>query len=223
VESFLERWYGSTKGLGVDNATVDTIAPFALVRWHSLASRAGTRITFHDYPIALQDLKWDSDGMLSFWVENQNGVYWAVEQNDSRHMVFSRKFPSGDWQETGESVDEFLLHCTVSEAIIGADRKFTVLVPESRLSGALESFIELKFPALASENSATKIWSSRDALASITRPPVGYENPGEHLWMLTFAAPRDGNVSKYAPRFGIDPDVDFVVRRTDPPHEPPPF
>jgi hypothetical protein len=57
VESFLERWYGITNGLGVDEAAMDTAAPFALARWHALAANIETPITFHDFPIALQDLQ----------------------------------------------------------------------------------------------------------------------------------------------------------------------
>ena len=223
VESFLERWYGSTKDLAINKAPMDTVAPFALVRWHALAGAVGTRITFQDHPIALQDLKWDADGMLTFWAENQNGCFWAVDHGDPGQIVFYRFSNRETWTATSENLEQFLLHCTVYEASIGAEQMFTVLESESRLSEALESFSELTFPRFAYEEPEAKIWASDDALARVTRAPRGYAQPGQSLWMLTFAAPHGVNIGKYAPRFEIDPDTDFVVDRTPPPHQEPPF
>jgi hypothetical protein len=160
--------------------------------------------------------------MLPFWVENQNGIRWAVGSNDSSHAVFYRQSGSGTWKATGENLEGFLLHCTIREACIGAEQKFTVLISEAQLSEALDSFSELSFPALASEEPATRMWSSNDALVRVGPPPAGYEEPDDPLWMLIFAVPRDGRIDRYVSRFGLNPS-DFIARATKRLSEPPPF
>jgi len=201
---FLGRWYGSSEDLGISEITADALAPVELARWHAMVARIGVRVFFQDRPIALQDLERDSSGMLSFWVENQNGYYWAFNPDDSEHLVFFRASGSNTWKQAGETLEGFLLHCTVREAIIGTDRKFTVLVPDSQLVEDLESFSQLSFPALASEEPVTRMWSSDDALVRVAAPPVGYEQPGKQLCMLTFAVPYYGNIEKYASRYGLN-------------------
>ncbi|MET7426675.1 hypothetical protein [Dactylosporangium sp. NPDC005555] len=204
VEQFLLRWYGPTGSSRVGAAAVSFAAPSELIEWHAAAERAGRPVTFQDHPIALGDLSPDPGGMLTFWVENQHVYYWAVNLSDPESRVFCREIGSEEWQFVGEDLGKFLLHCTVREAIIGAARKFTVFVAESSLNDALELFSVLDFAALVSEDPETRIWSSSDALASVTVPPVGYGSPDEQFWMITIAVAADTSVEKYGSRFGLD-------------------
>ncbi|MFE3599995.1 hypothetical protein [Streptomyces sp. NPDC059142] len=97
----------------------------------------------------------------------------------------------GDWTGTGEVLRDFLLHCTVREAVIGCTSKFIAFVDASEIKEALELFEPLKFVALASEEPQVRLWCSEDALVRMAPPPTGYAGPSEQLWMLTFAAPSD--------------------------------
>lgn len=222
VDQFLLRWYGSVGSPIPSAADVGFSVPSELAEWHVAAARAGVPVTFQDYPIALADLSPDAEGMLPFWVENQHGCFWAVNLQDPESRVFSREFGSDDWQPAGENLGNFLLHCTIREAIVGAARKFTVFVDESVLGDALEPFSVLDFPALANEEPETRIWSSVDALARVAVPPVGYGRPNEKLWMITIAVSSDTSIAKYGSRFGLETPGEDV----DPPidiYEPPPF
>jgi len=161
--------------------------------------------------------------MLEFWVENQNGYFWAVDLEDDRLQVFSREAGRSDWTGTGEVLSDFLLHCTVREAVIGGASKFTTFVDASEINEALESFEPLKFGALGSEEPQVKLWCSEDALVRMAPPPTGYAGPGEHLWMLTFAAPSDSRIERYASRFGFEGLIGAEPARVELPYEPPPF
>lgn len=180
-------------------------------------------ITFQDHPIALADLAPDPHGMLPFWVENQHCNYWAVNLGDAESWVFSRESGSEDWQPAGETIGRFLLHCTIREAIIGAAEKFTVFVADSLLGDAMEAFSMLDLAALASEEPETRIWSTVDALARVTVPPVGYEHPDEPLWMITVAVPGGTAVEKYQSQFGLEKTDEAVSPEIDLPAEAPPF
>lgn len=57
--------------------------------------------------------------MLEFWAENQNSHFWAVDLTDNTLLVFFRETGGSDWTATGESLRDFLLHCTVRESAIG--------------------------------------------------------------------------------------------------------
>jgi hypothetical protein len=223
ADYFLGRWYGNSGDLGIGDMTAHALAPLELVRWHAAVARMGVPVIFQDHPIALQDLARDSCGMLPFWVENQNGYFWAFNPDDSEHLVLFRMSGSNTWEQAGETLERFLLHCTVREAVIGTERKFTVFVPESQLAESLESFSQLSFPALASEEPVTRMWSSDDALIRATVPPVGYERPGEQLWMLTFAVPYDGSIEKYASRYGLNVPGKISSRDIGTSNETPPF
>ena len=135
--------------------------------------------------------------MIVFWVENQNGYYWAIDANQTEHDVFYRENASSVWRHTGEKLDRFLLHCTVHEAIVRAENKFSAVVPTSSLQGALARFSPLPFRPLAHEDPATELLCSSDALARVAPPPVGYSHPGKPSWLLTIAAPRESSVQKY--------------------------
>ncbi|MCH0563133.1 hypothetical protein [Streptomyces sp. MUM 2J] len=161
--------------------------------------------------------------MLEFWVENQNGYFWAVNLDDDRLQVFSRRAGEGDWARSGEFLSEFLLHCTVREAVIGSASKFTTFVDASEASEALESFEPLKFGALDSEEPQVKLWCSEDALVRMAPPPMGYAGPGEQVWMLTFAALSDSAIERYASRFGLESLARAEPARAELPYEPPPF
>ncbi len=161
--------------------------------------------------------------MLEFWVENQNGYFWAVDLDDDRLQVLSREAGEGDWTGTGEVLGDFLLHCTVREAVIGSASKFTTFVDASEIIEALASFHPLKFVALDSEEPQVKLWCSEDALVRMAPPPTGYAGTGEQLWMLTFAAPSDPPVERYASRFGIRGLTETEPARMELPYEPPPF
>ena len=220
VEQFLHRWYGLEGGSHA--VAAESFVPAELKTWHEAVARAGVSVAFQDYPIPLNDLSPRPGGLLPFWVENQHGFEWAVKLDDPGNQVHFRESGSEDWWPTGEDLEDFLLHCTIREAIIGAAEKFTVFVAESLLNDALESFKMLKFPALASEEPETRIWSSLDALARVTVPPVGYENPGEKIWMVTVAVAGDASIQKYGSRFNIE-NSDVVPTLADVSDEAPPF
>ncbi|WP_405359158.1 hypothetical protein OG535_07930 [Kitasatospora sp. NBC_00085] len=202
---------------------VGPYAPSQLLEWHAMAAHAESPVTFQDHPIPLQDLASDSRGMLEFWVENQNGHFWAINLNDGTLQVFSRENGKDDWIATSETLDHFLLHCTVREAIIGSSSKFTIFVNSSEINEALDSFEPLKFEALASEEPQVQLWCSEDALVRMAPPPTGYAEPGEQLWMLTFAAPSDSGIERYASRFGLEGVTATEPTRTEIPYEAPPF
>lgn len=197
--------------------------PAELVEWHTAAALVGRPVTFQDRPIALQDLAADSRGMLEFWIENQSGCFWAVDLGDARLQVFSREEKDGGWTETGEILSDFLLNCTVREAVIGGAFKFTVLVDASEVNEVLKSFEPLKFEALGSEEPEVKLWCSEDALVRMAPPPAGYSQPDGQLWMLTFAAPSDSSIERYSSRFGLEGFTKSSPARVVPPYEPPPF
>ncbi|MGW0999875.1 hypothetical protein ACWD5V_42775 [Streptomyces sp. NPDC002523] len=161
--------------------------------------------------------------MLEFWVENQNGHFWAVDLDDDRLQVFSREAGEGGWTGTGEVLGDFLLHCTVREAVIRGASKFTTFVDASEINEALESFEPLKFVALCSEEPQVKLWCSEDALVRMAHPSTGYAGPGKQLWILTFAAPSDSRIERYASRFGLEGLTGAEPARVELPYEPPPF
>lgn len=161
--------------------------------------------------------------MLNFWTENQSGNFWAVALDDEVFQVFTREGEDGNWVETGETLGHFLLHCTVREAVIGSEFKFTTFVDSSEINDAMESFELLKFNALASEEPQVKLWCSKDALARMAPPPTGYTEPGEQLMMITFAASSDPVIERYASRFGLEIPAAAEPSHQEIPYEPPPF
>jgi hypothetical protein len=223
VEQFLSRWYGARGNSDDDFTAARSGIPRELAEWHAAVVRTGVPVVFQDYPIALEDLSSGGDGMLPFWAENQHGFYWAVSLGDTESRVFCRESGSEAWIPTGEDLGRFLLHCTIREAVIGAAKKFTVFVDEPLLSDALESFSVLDFPALASEEPETTIWSSVDALARVAVPPVGYGASNEQLWMVTVAVAENASLEKYESRLGVEPLDKMVFRSNDLPDEAPPF
>ncbi|MBB4906267.1 hypothetical protein [Actinophytocola algeriensis] len=223
VGRFLRRWYGNVESVSDVHLDASLHVPAELVEWHAAAALAGVPVTFQDRPVALRDLAPDSRGMLEFWVENQNSYFWAVDLDDDRLQVFSREAREGGWTGTGEVLGEFLLHCTVREAVIGGASKFTTFVDASKIDLALESCEPLKFVALGTEEPQVKLWCSEDALVRMAPPPTGYAGPGERLWMLTFAAPADASIERYASRFGLERLTEAEPARVELPYEPPPF
>ncbi|MFJ8010715.1 hypothetical protein [Streptomyces fagopyri] len=223
VGRFLRRWYGTGESASDVHLDASPYVPAELVEWHRVAALAGGPVTFQDRPVAPQDLVPDARGMLEFWVENQNGYFWAVDLNDDRLQVFSREAGEGDWMRTSEVLSDFLLHCTVREAVIGGASKFTTFVDASETNEALESFEPLNFAALGSEEPQVKLWCSEDALVRMAPPPTGYAGPGEQLWMLTFAAPSNSRIERYASRFGLEGLTGATPARVELPYEPPPF
>lgn len=161
--------------------------------------------------------------MLEFWAENQGSYFWSVNVADETLQVFSREAGGSDWTGTGEALRDFLLHCTVREAVIGAASKFTIFVNAEEITEALEPFEPLKFAALASEEPQVKLWCSEDALVRMAPPPTGYAGPREQLWMLTFAAPSDSRIKRHASRFGLEILTEVEPDRGELPYEPPPF
>ncbi|GAA2112040.1 hypothetical protein [Actinomadura alba] len=203
VQRFLERWYGPASNGG------DVIFPRAweipreIVDWHKAVASTGMSVTFADYPVALTDLKRSDDGMIVFWVENEKTYYWAIDPDLEEHEVFYRESASDVWRNTGETLGRFLLHCTVHEAIIGTESKFSAVAPPaSALQNALTGFSPLPFRPLASEEPSTRLLCSSNALARIAPPPVGYARQGEQSWMLTIATVPGVNIQEY--RMGLE-------------------
>ncbi|MEV7087615.1 hypothetical protein AB0O07_17200 [Streptomyces sp. NPDC093085] len=223
VERFLRRWYGTAESVSRVHLDARPYVPAELIEWHMAAALAAGPVTFQDRPVTPRDLVSDSSGMLEFWVENQNGYFWAVDLNDGRLQVFSREAGEGGWTGTSEVLRDFLLHCTVREAVIGGASKFTIFVDASEINEALESFEPLKFAALSSEEPQVRLWCSEDALVRMAPPPTGYAGPGEQLWMLTFAAPSDSRIERYTPRFGLEGLTEAKPARLELPYGPPPF
>ncbi|NMO57750.1 hypothetical protein HH310_42130 [Actinoplanes sp. TBRC 11911] len=223
VGQFLRRWYGLVPAASSGAVPVGFAVPSELADWHAVTARATVPVTFQDHPIAFADLSPDPDGMLTFWVENQHGYFWAVDLKDPQRRVFCREVASDEWEPAGEDLRRFLLHGTLREAIFGADKKFTVFVDDSLVDDALESFSVLDFPALAGEEPGTKIWSSVDALARVGAPPAGYDRPGEQLQMITIAVPNDTSIETYGSRFGLEISDEAVTLPVEIPYEPPPF
>lgn len=199
--AFITRWYGAVAGDGgIATASAGAI-PDEITAWHRAAASTGVRVTFQDYPVALPELARAGDGMMVFWVENQGAYWWAVDPDDESRMVFSQELGSDAWQATGETLDEFLLHVTISEAIVGAQAKLTALVPVPVLGDrALAGFVPLDFHALANEDPATRIYRSHDALARVTSPPAGYARPHQPSLMLTIAVADGRDIGEYGPR-----------------------
>ncbi|GGU54475.1 hypothetical protein GCM10010502_00700 [Kitasatospora aureofaciens] len=223
VNRFLQRWCGSTGVADAIEAGMEPAVPPELAEWHAAVARVGAPVIFQDHPVALPDLAPAADGMLTFWRENQHGYYWAIHAGRSDRQVFCTESGSRDWHSTGQGLGQFLLHCTVREAIIGSKRKFTTFIDKSMSNDALQSFLPLNFSALSSEESETRLWCSADALARLAVPLVGYEQPGEQLWMLTISVQHDSTIQDYASRFGhhVSEDVDPpLLEDLD---EPPPF
>lgn len=223
IRRFVLRWYGSAGDSASGSSRVGAAAglPRALVEWHAVASSEGVNITFQDHPIPLSKLRREIGGMLPFWIENQHSVYWAVNTESSTDEVFFRTSGTSSWRSAAESIEEFLLHCTVREAIIGAPWKFTTFVAESDLREAMDEFMSLRFPALASEESATKLFCTNNVLARLTLAPVGYGQPGEEVRMLTIAAPQRSLLEIFADRFDVEIPEDVSSRantsKVDPP------
>ncbi|MFC4332572.1 hypothetical protein ACFPC0_33365 [Streptomyces andamanensis] len=223
VQRFLRRWYGAAEGASDVLLDINSCAPDQLAAWHTAVALVDGPVTFQDRPVAPGDLEPDCRGMLEFWIENQNSCFWAVDLNDERLQVFIREAGEKDWTGTGEVLGDFLLHCTVREAVIGAVSKLTIFVDTEEADEVLESFQPLKFTALGSEEPQVRLWCSGDALVRMAPPPTGYESPGEQLWMLTFAAPSDMGIERYASRFGHEGVTQAAPARVELPYEPPPF
>lgn len=150
--------------------------------------------------------------MIVFWVENQSGYYWAIDADREERQVFVRECASDEWRDTGESLDRFLLHCTVREALIGTESKFSAVVPDSVLHGALADFSALPFRPFASESPLARLLCSGNALARVAPPPVGYAPADESSWMLTIATARGEGIEEYRP--GLDP---YILARPERP------
>jgi hypothetical protein len=182
-------------------------------------------VTFQDYPVKPADLKKAADGMLVFWIENQQGYYWAVDPESEDRQVFDRTNTSDEWRPTGENLERFLLHRTVHEALLGTENKFSAVVPTEVLeSAALSWFAALPFAPAVNESPSTHWLCSGDALARVAPPPVGYAPPGQESWMLTVAAAPGTDLLKY--RAGLESHVLAKPRREERPDEPfeaPPF
>ncbi|MFJ5230359.1 hypothetical protein ACIQBJ_10730 [Kitasatospora sp. NPDC088391] len=197
IRRFLKRWYGlAESGENATSSGAQEI-PHEIVDWHEAAASTGVEVTFQDYPVEITNLKRSDDGMIAFWIENQNGYYWAIDPDREEREVFCREDASSSWRNTGEKLDHFLLHCTVREAIIGAESKFSAVVPTSAIRDALAGFSNLPFRPLANENSSTRLLCSSDALARVTPPPVGYSHEGEQSWLLAIAATSESSLRKY--------------------------
>ncbi|WP_212818076.1 hypothetical protein [Polymorphospora rubra] len=197
VRLFLRRWYGPGGGRGNLLAPPARGVPHELAEWHKEASSVGSPVTFQDYPVPLSELTRSEDGMMVFWIENQGAYYWAVDPDEDDSVVVVREYGSDPWLTTGETLGRFLLHCTVREAIVGAESKLAAVVPESVLHGqVLTRLIPLGFPAMATESSSTRLFCRHDALVMVMPPPVGYSLPGESSWMAVVAVAHGQDVRK---------------------------
>ncbi|MDT0569375.1 hypothetical protein RM704_18165 [Streptomyces sp. DSM 3412] len=201
VRSFLARWYGrggeGARGALPAGPSVPGI-PLELIDWHEAAAATGVDVVFQEYPVPLAELERSDDGMIVFWVENQGGYHWAVDPAQEGHPVHVRELGSDLWRDSGEPLEGFLLHSTVREAMLGADSKFSAVVPEPVLRDALTAFTALPFPPFANESPSARLYCGEDALARVAPPPAGYvPDGGEPSWMLTVAVAAGADVRRY--------------------------
>lgn len=220
VRRFLRRWYGTSDESSEPAFPKFGNIPPELIEWHKAAASVGVPVTFQDYPVKPEDLKRDADGMLVFWIENQQGFYWAVNPESADLQVFDRTNTSDYWRPTGENLERFLLHRTVHEALLGTETKFSAVAPTEVLeSGVLNWFTVLPFSPAVNESLSTRWLCSSDALARVGSPPVGYAPPGQESWMFTVAAAPGTDLLKY--RANLEPYI--LVRPRPTPFVEPPF
>jgi hypothetical protein len=199
VRVFLRRWYGTNAASRRTTRLQSDRIPRELVDWHDAVASTGVAVTFHNIPVEPSELACSDDGMMIFWVENQAGYYWSVNPADEQRSVFVTTDPTEDsWRATGESLEGFLLHCTLFEAMLGDSARFSVVVPKRVAQTYLSNgFVPLGFPHLANEEPSTQLLCSNDALARMGPPPVGYSIPGEESQMLTIAVASHDDLHKY--------------------------
>ncbi|WP_159050744.1 hypothetical protein [Streptomyces sp. IMTB 1903] len=203
IRRFLRRWYGVVASQVDDDVPEFSEIPAELVDWHRAIAEVGGRLVSQNRPIPLAELDKASDGMMIFWVENQGAYYWATDVQATERVVSCRGHESEPWRLTGETLENFLLHCTVSEVIGGSDSCFTAIVPDAVLQGSvLRDFSVLPFPALENEDPSTRLLCDSGALACAGPPPVGYALPGEPGVMIKVAVAPGGDMQKY--RSGLE-------------------
>ncbi|MEU6534642.1 hypothetical protein [Streptomyces sp. NPDC047000] len=225
VRRFLRRWYGTSGGSPEPTLPKCENVPPELIEWHEAATSTGVPVRFQDYPVKLTALRRAADGMLVFWVENQQGYYWAVDPESTDRQVFDRTNTSEKWRPTGENLERFLLHRTVHEALVGAENKFSAVIPTEVLEPYTSNqFAALPFTPVVNEAPSTRWLCSADALTRVAPPPIGYAPPGQERWMFTVAAAPGIDLMKYG--IGIEPYILARPRfeeRADERFEPPPF
>ncbi|WP_380284047.1 hypothetical protein [Kitasatospora purpeofusca] len=119
LEQFLGEWYGPP-ARSKPPLLMQSAAPEVLLGWNSIRLQWDHEIIAQNYPIPLDELTSDGD-LTPFWVENQGGWMWAFDSH-LENFVYDRDMsnPSNDWEPTGETLEEFLVHATVVEALLGA-------------------------------------------------------------------------------------------------------
>ncbi|MEW2253227.1 hypothetical protein AB0907_38635 [Streptomyces sp. NPDC006975] len=181
----------------------------------------GERLT-QAHPVKPEDLRRGADGMLVFWIDNQHGYYWAADPDSVKHQVFDRTNTSAEWKPTGESVERFLLHRTVHEALVGTGNKFSAVVPTEVLgSGVLDSCASFPFTPAVHDAPSTPVAVQRRRPGE-GGPATGWlcpARPGE--LMLTVAATPGIDLGRY--RAVLEPHVLERPRRVVRPSVAPPF
>lgn len=115
-ERFLTAWFGSPPRDAPE--WVANGLPVALVEWHRQVAR-------WDSPVMQQNSvpfqrTMDDDVML-VGIENQRVWLWGVREAGDNPRVWERHNAAEDgWTETGERLDEFLWHFTLTDAVVGA-------------------------------------------------------------------------------------------------------
>ncbi|MFI6588169.1 hypothetical protein [Embleya sp. NPDC050493] len=125
LDRFLEEWYG-TPNASPCVPIEDQIAPRKLVEWHRISSKWNGQITPQNYAIPLERLQ-KNGGLIEFWAESQGNWSWAFDPNGDGHAVYDQDATGKPtpWRETGETLEEFLIHATVLEAVFGAPEATT--------------------------------------------------------------------------------------------------
>lgn len=197
LTAFLTRWYGPpTTDPGRSTITAVPI-PTALSEWYRTTSRWSTQLVFHNRVVPPHEIK-IAQGKVLFWVENQGCCYWATDATSESSAVYVREEwgPDSAWRQICESLESFLLHVIVDEAITGALTRLAVEGPVDEVEAMMESFTRLEFPALETQHPETYLLSDGRTLVKAT--PMHWREGRDRFLQYTFAAKNEGALLTYA-------------------------
>jgi hypothetical protein len=154
-QRFLTAWLGPPSRDAPESAASDL--PAALANWHRQAGRWNPPLMRQNRVPARREMDGD---MLLAGVENQAVWLWGVPDGDGNPPVWEREnTPGAGWTETGELLDEFLWHFTLTEAVFGG-----------------------RFGLGASDVSPADLARFTSAWTALPVKPWRWPGPGQGLW-----------------------------------------